>query len=97
MLLSCKHAQFQLLMFRTHPPVGGWGVSTHVALFMRTIFHMILFQVEYYMSVRYKRVDIIKFPSIIQEAIVNMQHKSVCTHGGIDTLEQLAENYCVKS
>ena len=36
----------------------GGGVSTHVALFTCTIFHTNLFQVEYCMSVGYKRADI---------------------------------------
>ena len=40
--------------------VSGWGVS-HFALFMRKVFNMNLFQVEYNMSVCYKRTDIIIF------------------------------------
>ena len=48
-----------------HPPTNpgdGWvdgGVLTHVALFMHKVFHIYRFQLESYMSVRYKRVDII--------------------------------------
>ena len=46
-----------------HPPtteVGGWwGGGTHVALFMHTVFHINRFQLGYYMSVPYKRADII--------------------------------------
>ena len=36
---------------------GGW--VTHFALFTRKVFHMKLFQLEYYMSVRYKCAGII--------------------------------------
>ena len=44
---------------------GGWDGGhiahlAHVALFMHTVFHRNLFQLEYYMSVHYKRADIIK-------------------------------------
>ena len=68
MLLCCKHAQFQLSTFRhpTHPVIvymgmgGGlkWLCCSKVALFTCTVFHRNLFQLEYYMSVRYKRADI---------------------------------------
>ena len=43
---------FQFLDPPTHHPLGWVGVSTHVALFMCTVFHRNLFQLEYYMSVQ---------------------------------------------
>ena len=41
----------------------GWvgGVSTHVAQFTHAVFHRNLFQLEYFMLVRYRRADIIKY------------------------------------
>ena len=44
-----------------HPKVGG---STHVDLFMCTVFHINLFELEYYMPVHYKRADI-KMPTLL--------------------------------
>ena len=40
------------------PPQKGGRVSTHVALFMRKVFHINLFHLEYYMFLRYKRANI---------------------------------------
>ena len=42
---------------------GGWGAlsHSHFVLFMGKVFDMNLFQLEYYMSVRHKRADIMMF------------------------------------
>ena len=62
MLLVCDSNYSQKFYFRPPPtyPWGGWvwGGSTHVAPFIHTVFHINLFQLEYYVSVRHKRDDI---------------------------------------
>ena len=47
--------------------VGGWvgRGSTLVALFTCTVFTEMFFQLEYYMSIGYKRADIIKVPNFL--------------------------------
>ena len=60
--------------FRPSPTPGVGGGSMHVALFMHTVFHINLFQLEYYMSVRYKRANIINLhymPSFLKDNLKN--------------------------
>ena len=72
---------FNFPFFDTSPTlgVGGWGY-THVALFMYTVFHINLFQLEYYVSVRYNRAD-------ITSSLMNVMHVALQTRGKIHFLE----------
>ena len=81
LLQTCTVSIFHFLIPPPTLGVGGWGY-THVALFMYTVFHINLFQLEYYVSVRYNRAD-------ITSSLMNVMHVALQTRGKIHFLEHI--------